>query len=113
MTNSGIPSCCGNSCGTCIPLIANGSYKDPSGVGKTHISFNLSTSQECGISVARVLRGDLSDLVGRDDLAMLNPKLHSVRLRIEVSNPSPAGLSDKLTRVDSGQATKFLLTRSV
>ena len=89
VTNADVSPCCEGYCGTLVPLVANGSYNAPGGDGKTHISFNLSASPVCGISVARVLRGDLNGLVGRDDLAMLNPRAGSMRLRIEVSNPSP------------------------
>ena len=69
-------------------MAANGNYSDPYGEGKTYIMFNKTASPWCGISVAGVLCGNLDGLEGRDDLAGLNPKSGSMRLRIEVSNPS-------------------------
>jgi len=87
--NAGVPPCCKNSCGRSVPLIASGSYNDPLGDGKTLITFNLSGSPRCGISVARVLHGDLEGLGNRDDFVTLNRRSGSMRLRIEVGYPSP------------------------
>ena len=95
MIDKGTPSCCSNSCGRLVPLVTKGNYIDPTGDGKTHITFNLSGSVWCGISVARVLRGDVEGLAGRDDLAGLNRRSNSMRLRIEVSNPSAIGRSNQ------------------
>ena len=106
MVDAPVSFCCQNSCGLLVPLVANGSYNGPSGDGKTRIYFNLSNSPFCGISVARVLRGDLDSLAERDDLAILNPKSGSMRLRIGVSNLSFVNTSHQLTCVDSGRATK-------
>ncbi|KAF9650885.1 hypothetical protein BDM02DRAFT_3185040 [Thelephora ganbajun] len=82
MINAGVPTCCQRSCGRLIPLVVNGTYNDPTGEGKTFITFNLATSQCCGIPVTRVLRGDLDGLIGRDNLARLNPSSGSMRLHI-------------------------------
>ena len=95
MIDKGTPSCCSNSCGRLVPLVTKGNYSGPTGDGKTHITFNLSGSAWCGISVARVLRGDVEGLAGRDDLAGLNRRSNSMRLRIEVSNPSAIGRSNQ------------------
>ena len=86
MIDIGTPSCCINSCGSLLPLVDRGYYNDPTGDGKTFVSFNLSGSPWCGISVASVLRGDVDNLEGRNDLVALNPTSSSMRLRIEVSN---------------------------
>ena len=69
------------------------------------ISFSLENSTARGIPVADVLRGNLEGLVGRDDLAGLNPNADSVRLKIEVSNSSFARSSHELTCVGSCPAT--------
>lgn len=76
---------CGNACGVLVPLAVNGIYDDPN--GESIVRFNLTNSPGgCGISIARVLGGNLMDLEGRDDYIELNPNSKSMRLRIEVSN---------------------------
>jgi len=105
--NAPVPTCCGSFCGTLIPLVLNGSYNAPSGEGRSQVDFNVSGSPCCGISIARVLRGDLEGLVERDDLALLNPRSSSMRLEIQVGNPSPAR-SQKLTYIESGRVMKAL-----
>ena len=91
MIDTGTPSCCINSCGSLVPLVNNGNYDSAIDGGKAYVNFNLSGSSCCGIPVASVLRGDLDGLEGRDELARLNPRSDSIRLRIEVSSPSPVG----------------------
>jgi hypothetical protein len=108
----GTPPCCGNFCGTSVPLAINGSYNDLNGDGKSHVSFKLLASKWCGIPIAMVLCGNFTGLIGRDELAGLNPNSGSVRLRIDVSNPSSVRSSHKLTYVESGRATKDLSARS-
>ena len=85
--------CCERICGVLVPLAASGTHDSPNGNGKTLVTFNLVGSTTCGIPIARVLRGDLVGLIGRDDLAELNPNWGSMRLRIEVSNHSPVSPS--------------------
>ena len=104
--------CCGKPCALIVPFVANGSYDDPNGDGRTQVRFGLSGSPFCGISVARVLRGDLDGLEDRDDLAVLNPRSGSMRLRIEVSNLSLVNTFQKLTYVNSWRVTNHLCARS-
>ena len=111
VNGGGIP-CCASACGVLVPLSVNGIYQDPNGDGKSLVHFNLLDSPLCGIPVARVLRGDLEGLMGRDELAGLNPSAGSMRLRVEVSNPSPVSHSHKPTRFESGPATKGYRPRS-
>lgn len=87
--NTNVSLCCNSYCGVLLPFVANGSYNNPRGGGKTLVTFRLAGFPTCGIPVARVLRGDLEGLNERDALAELNPNSGSMRLRIEVSNPSP------------------------
>lgn len=108
----GAPLCCKMCCGTFVPLAVNGNYSDPNGDGKSYVGFNRTTSPWCGIPVASVLSGDLTGLIDRDNLARLNPNSGSIRLRMEVGDPSPARASHKLTHVNSGRATKDLSLRS-
>lgn len=108
-----VRSCpCPYSCGITVPLVVNGSYNDPNGDGINYVTFKLSSSPSCGIPVANVLRGDLEGLVRRDELIVLNPRASSMRLRIEVSNPSSFRPSHRLTYVKSGLATRSLHPRS-
>ena len=102
----GVVQCCESVCGVLVPLAANGTYGYPNGGGKTLVTFNLIASPVCGIPMARVLRGDLDGLVGRDELAELNPGAGSMRLRIKVSSYSPVSPSRELTHVESGPVTK-------
>jgi hypothetical protein len=104
--------CCKRACGVLVPLAANGAYGGPNCDGKTFITFNLFASPVCGIPIARVLRGDLEGLVGRDELAELNPSSGSMRLRIKVSNHSPAYPFRELTHAESGTATSKYHQRS-
>lgn len=97
-----IQLCCGGACGVLVPLLTNGIYADPTGDGKTLISFNLTTSPLCGIPIARVLLGNLEGLGRREELAELNPSVGSVRLLIKVGNHSLVSSSRKLTYVPSG-----------
>lgn len=112
MVNGGGTPCCASACGALVPLSVNGIYYDPNGDGKSLVHFNLLDSPFCGIPVARVLRGDLEGLMERDELAGLNPSAGSMRLRVEVSNPSPISHSHKPTRFESGPATKESPPRS-
>lgn len=113
MINAGTPWCCESyACGIFVPLVANGNYNGPNGEERTHIRFNITASPFCGIPVAKVLRGDLDGLEGRDDLAELNRNAGSMRLRIEVGNLSPVRSSHKLTCVKSGPVTKSITPRS-
>ena len=111
VTDAGVLPCCEYSCGRPVPLIVNGNYNDPIGDGKTHIAFNVTNSPWCGISVAKVLRGDLEGLMQRDELAILNPRSKSMRLKIDVSIPPSSGLSQRLICVKSGPATMSLRPR--
>jgi len=87
--NTGPPPCCGNNCGTLLPFIADGTYNNPNGGVKAFVTFRLAGSPLCGIPVVKVLRGDLEGLIGREELAVLNPRSHSICLRIAVSDPCP------------------------
>ena len=106
--DTSVPACCENHCGLPVPLLANGSYN---GHGRTRVDFKVSGSPRCGIQVSKVLRRDLEGLIGRDDIIVLNPESNSVRLKVEVSNPSPVRHS-WLICVKSGRATKYFAQRS-
>jgi hypothetical protein len=97
MANSNV-SCCSGDCGLLVPLVPNGG-------GKTTIRFDLDSSTTCGIPVSNVLRGKLEGLIGRDDLAELNPNTDSVRFKIEVRNISTTMSFYGLTHADSCLAT--------
>lgn len=99
------PVCCVNQCGALLPFVANGAYKAP---GRTVVEFNLATSSFCGIRVVDVLQGNLQDLEGRDDFVELNRNADSMRLRIEVSDPSTFGSSYGLICVGSCLAVSVL-----
>jgi len=102
-------ACCGCGCGVLVPLEVGGIG---GGYGKSLVTFNLAASPVCGIPIARVLRGDIEGLIGRDELAGLNPSCGSIRLRIKVSNHSPVCSDHELTHPESGPATKNVLPRS-
>ena len=87
---------CGNACGVLVPLAVNGTYDDLN--GRSIVSFNLTNSPGgCGISIARVLGGNLMGLEGRDDFVELNPNSKSLRLRIDVSDRPPSSPLCELT----------------
>ena len=104
--------CCINFCGILITSAIDGVY-GPIDNGKTFVTFNLVGSSMCGIPIARILQGDLEGLVGRDQLAKLNPSSGSMCLWIEVSYHSPICPFRELTRAESGLATKMYRPRSV
>ena len=110
--NGGGVLCCESVCGILVPLATNNTYGSPNGDGRSLVTFNLVASPVCGIPIARVLRGDLEGLVGRDDLAELNPSSGSMRLRIEVSNHYPACPSRELTHSKSCPAIEKSRPRS-
>ena len=102
---------CGNACGLLVPLAVNGTYDNPNGGGV--VRFNLTNSPGgCGISIARVLSGNLMDLEGRDDFVELNPNSKSMRMRIDVSNRPPSSPFHELTCAKSGPAMKSSRQRS-
>lgn len=112
MAGTSDPPCCYNTCGPVVPLSTHGIYHDPNGNGKSLVFFNLIDSALCGIPVARVLRGDIEGLEGRNELVELDPSSGSIRLPIEVSHPFPASSSHKLTCIGSGPATEESRLRS-
>ena len=91
MANQGVGVwCCTRYCGDLVPVPPSSNYRSRD--GRDIIPFNLVTGRDepakCGIPVTNVIQGNLEGLVGRDDLAGLNPNADSIRFKIEVGNPS-------------------------
>jgi len=78
-------ACCGCGCGVLVPLEVGGISGGLNYYGNAPVTFNLAASPVCGIPIARVLRGDIEGLIGRYELAGLNPDSGSIRLRIKVT----------------------------